>query len=323
MRFFHSFLLCGLLIGCQSNHFYSDKKADFVSPVSNVHHFVLQQEELKQMKTAKYRTTEYKVKLELLSQHQFIFLEDAMLEESEVDALPNITADFKNVSTAVIVYDLSKHDYAAKYSEFMGRTISVYDFNRVKSQLKIQRLVLIADPAFEKPYVALAVENTDQSLFYHGFATSDKRMNPFPFIEIENPEIAQTSLAYFDSLSEYHRLKNEIENNQIEIESEDLEVRIFEWKKNDRFVFVQHRFNENCDQLYTSYAALYHVTRDNWIQECEGVLEYNFLDLMDSDDDNYPELLMAQPGVTAIIEINDSGFSVKKKIIWAEAECAC
>ncbi|MBL7897369.1 MAG: hypothetical protein JNJ99_02455, partial [Crocinitomicaceae bacterium] len=193
MRFFHSFLLCGLLIACQANHLYSDKKANLISPVSNAKHYVLRQEELKQMKSAKYRTIEYGVKLELLTQHQFIFLEDAVLEENEIDALPKITSEFENVSTAICVYDLSKHDYANKYAEFIGRTISVYDLNRVKSQPKIQRLVLITDPAVEKPYVALAVEHAQQPLYYHGFATSDKRKNPYPFAEIENPEIAQTS----------------------------------------------------------------------------------------------------------------------------------
>jgi len=322
MRLF-PLVFCVISFACQSNHFNSEKKADFVSPGSNVHHYVVQQEELKEMKTAKYRTIEYQVKLELLTQHQFVFLEFANLSEEELNGLPDITSEYSNISTAIKILDLSKHDYAKKYDSFFDRTITLYKWNREKYQPQINKLILIQDPAAERPYVALAFNNLDQQLFYHGFATSNKKLNPFPYTEIEEPEIAQTALAYFDSLSEYHYLKNEwLKDDDAIVEDEKI-VRVFEWKKNDRFVFVQHEFNGTCDQLNSSYAALYHVTRDNWIQENEGVLMYNFLDLIDLDSDGYPELLVGLHGATAIIEINGSGFHIKKEIQWAEAECGC
>lgn len=320
MRFVFLAILPAVLISCQLNH--SNKQIqtlDFTGAAPAKLPALAERID-KEIKVARYRQREYQVKLELITHSQFVFLEFADLAEDEISALPDITSESEYLSTAVSVFDLTKHPYFGKYEKYIGRTISVFDASKTNHHPTIKKIVLVKDPEMKSPYVALTLNLPEDQRLNDAFATSNKRMNPYPFVQTEAPEIAQTALAYFDSLSEFHRVKTEMKATG---ERSDKYVWVFDVRPNEKFVFVQNQFIGDCEQMTTSYAALYHVTRDNWIQECEGEVLYYFRDMIDLDGDKYPELLMGTFAGTAIFEITNRGFTQKRAMSWASDECAC
>lgn len=325
MNYFSAIILIFLsLTSCQLNYT-PERLAEFdLGPTS--HHLRLPavaQRIEKETKIARYRQKEYNVKLELMSQSQFVFLEFAELDEEEIANLPLIIDESNTISSGTKVFDLTNHPYFNKYEKYIGRTISVYDADRMKHQPTIKKIVLVKDIAYEKPYVALKLNLSDTSSIYWAFATSNKRMNPFPYTQIEDAEISQIALAHFDSLSEFQFIKSRLKTSTQEVYFDECDVSIFDYRENEKYVFVQAIYYGNCSSYEAGYSALYHVTRDNWVQEAEGTVLHFFQDLIDVDGDKYPELIFNDFSSTYIYEITDKGFTEKRNITWSSDECPC
>jgi len=325
MKHFISFFSIALVLtSCQLNY-KPEQVAEFdLGPTSNHFHLpAIAQRIDKETKIARYRQQQYEVKLELLSHGQFVFLEFAELTEEEVTALPVIADESGTVSNATTVFDLSDHPYFSKYEKFIGRTISVYDIKRIKRQPTIQKIVLVKDIAYDKPYVALALNLSDTTQIYCAFATSNKRMNPYAYTQMEDAEISQIALAHFDSLTEFQAAKSQLEVDHPDANFDEYNVHIFEYRENEKYVFVQAIYLGNCSSYETGYSALYHVTRDNWVQEAEGEVPHFFKDLIDIDGDKYPELFFTDFADAFVYEITHKGFTEKRAITWSTDECPC
>lgn len=325
MNYFIS-LISGILVltSCQLN--YKPKQlAEFdLGPTPNRFQLPAVAQRIdKETKIARYRQQEYEVKLQLMTQGQFVFLEFAELDEEEISTLPIMTDETNSVSSGTTVFDLTNHPYFSKYEKFVGRTISVYDARRIKRQPTIKKIVLVKDLVYEKPYVALKLNLADTVQFHSAFATSNKRMKPFPFTPIENPEIAQTALAYFDSLAEFQLIRNMWQPSTISSGFDNYEVHVFDYRENEKYVFVQAIYWGACGSYEAGYSALYHVTRDNWVQEAEGEVPHFFKDLIDIDGDKYPELLFIDFADAFIYEITNKGFTEKRAVTWSTDECPC
>jgi hypothetical protein len=325
MNYFISIFLISIgLTACQLNY-KPEQLAEFdLGPTTNRFHLpAIAQRIEKETKIARYRQQQYEVKLELVSHGQFVFMEFADLDEAEVAALPVIADESGTISNGTTIFDLSAHPYFGKYEKFIGRTISVYDNRRIKRQPTIQKIVLIKDIAYDKPYVALALNLSDTTQIYCAFATSNKRMNPYAYTQMEDSEIAQIALAHFDSLTEFQAVKSQLQANHPNANFDENNVHIFEYRENEKYVFVQAIYLGDCSSYETGYSALYHVTRDNWVQEAEGEVPHFFKDLIDIDGDKYPELFFTDFANAFVYEITNKGFTEKRDITWSTDECPC
>lgn len=101
------------------------------------------------------------------------------------------------------------------------------------------------------------------------------------------------------------------------------ETTVFEARKGEKYVLIQHNWIGDCESQAGNYSALYQVTGSGWFLQAEGELDHPFLDLIDIDGDFYPELLMGGISTTAIYEINYKGFSKKRWLTWSHGVCSC
>ena len=269
------------------------------------------------------KSKELRVKDGIVTHGRFLYLE--RLEELGADYLDNFTneaADFGLNPDLVKVCHLRKSRFDLKYENYVGHTIRVYNSEREQTVAKMSRLVIVRDPQEEIPYLAVALSAADNADFHYTWANSNKRLNAFPFERTEDPVLTETALIYFDSLSEYHRVRDEVKV-QTSIEYEDVEMYPFKYRKDEYYVFVQYSAYGSCSWREQGYSALYHVTPQNWSLEAEGYMPYFFSDLIDIDGDQYPELLMDSFSETAIFEINYSGFHKRKSAGWWTETCPC
>lgn len=315
-----------LVTSCQFNYSGENNRSGSDNLAQQNYHVplpaTLQQHE-KELKIARYQVQDYSVKTTLLTHSQFVFLEEADLSENEIAELTLITDQFENVSDATTIFSLDNHPYKEKYTNFKGRTITVYDYYRTKHAYTISKVVLVKDMAMEKPYAA-AVVNFPTGVFPdYAWATTNKRLNPYPYTQTEDPETAQTALAYFDSLSEFQLIRKMWEPGSASSGYDNYEVHVFDYSENEKYVFVQAIYWGACGSYEAGYSALYHVTRDNWVQEAEGTILHFFHDLIDLDGDKYPELIFRGLSSTHIYEITDKGFTEKKSIQWSGDGCPC
>ncbi|MBK9590188.1 MAG: hypothetical protein IPO32_01405 [Crocinitomicaceae bacterium] len=313
-----------VLTSCQLNY-KPEQLAEFdLGPTSNRFHLPAVAQRIdKETKIARYRQKDYEVKLELMSHGQFVFLEFAELNEEEIASLPVIPDEAGTISNATTVFDLTDHPYFSKYEKFIGRTISIYDVKRIKRQPTIKKIVLVKDMAYEKPYVALKLNLSDTTQIYAAFATSNKRMNPYLYAQIEDAEISQIALAHFDSLNEVQLVKSRLQQENPDANFDEYNVHVFDYRENEKYVFVQAIYLGNCSSYETGYSVLYHVTRDNWVQEAEGEIPHFFKDLIDIDGDKYPELFFTDFADAFVYEITHKGFTQKRAITWSTDECPC
>ena len=167
------------------------------------------------------------------------------------------------------------------------------------------------------------MELPEEASSYAIWANTSTRINPFPFIKTEDALISELALTYFDSLAEFHVLQEQIFVSKNSFEYEEDEVHIFDARPKEKYVLVRHNWLGICSSISYNYSALYHVTPSGWVLETEGVLNEFFIDLIDTDGDFYPELLMGDIGSNSIYEINYKGFSKKRTLGWSSTICPC
>lgn len=263
------------------------------------------------------------VKDGIITHGQFLYLEK--LEDLNTDYLNNflnVSAEFQLNPDLVKVYRLGTSRFDLKYENYIGHTLRVYDRNRQQHVLKMKELVVVTDPQISHIYLAAALDVPENTDLQYAWASSNKRLNPFPFTRVEDPFLAEDALTHFDSLSEYHRLKSEAGHSG-ESDYDGIETHLFSFGKDEHYAFLQYMDYGDCGFIDYSYSALFHITPGNWTLEAEGQLPYFFSDLVDIDADMYPEILMNNFSGTAIYEINYTGFHQREYASWWTSACPC
>lgn len=265
----------------------------------------------------------FKLESGLVTHGNFLFLAFAPEKAGQLENYTEITDQFVLNSAVTKVYDIGHAALAVTYERFVGRTILVYNDDRAAVNCSIKQLVLVSDQACESPYLAAALEVPEGIILNNDWATTNKKLRAYPFTEIVDPETELLAMTYFDSLTEYHRVKDAYAANTADFDYEGTEVHVFEFRKNEKYVWVQYNFVGTCGSLEANYSALYHVTPGVWVREAEGALPLYFQDLIDLDGDLYPELIFTGFSETAIYEINFKGFSEVNHVAWSSNFCPC
>src|SRR5688500_13539671 len=128
------------------------------------------------------------------------------------------------------IYEIQHSSLELQYQDFLGRNVVVNTTDRKQLMCKISKLVLLDDPAYDIPYLAAVLEIPENTAMDYGWATTNKRLNPYPFTEIQNDELSQLALVHFDSLTEYQNIKATNQGYG------STSVRIFEFRKTEKYV---------------------------------------------------------------------------------------
>jgi hypothetical protein len=261
-------------------------------------------------------------KSNLISFSRFIYLEEAKITLSDLRHYDDVSADYGLDSSVTRVYDIGHHPIEIKYDAVLGHGINVFTNDHRQYKARVKSAVLIYDPLQQKAYYAGVVDVPKEPGSYGAWVSHNNRLNPFPFIEEQNPQASDLALVYFDSLAEFHVLKKEVEALK-EYQYDVTETRIFNGRKGEKYVLIQHNWIGECEKLLHNYSALYHVTGSGWVLQTEGQLENLFVDMIDIDGDFYPEFLMGDFRSSAIYEITHKGFDKKKELVWNIMACPC
>jgi len=259
----------------------------------------------------------------LISHSQFIFLEYSDMTKKQVKGFKNITKDFVLESDVTEIFDPGDHPLQLKYDDVIGRTITINNQDRSQFKAKITGVVIIVDEALRKPYLAAVVTLPAEKKSLPVWANTSSRINPFPFVKIQDELISDLAVTYFDSLAEFHVFQNQIEQEGSSYQYQVNDIQIYEARLNEKYVLVQHNWIGDCESLSHNYSALFHVTPTGWALETEGKMDQFCTDLIDTDGDFYPEFLMSDFSATSIYEINFKGFSKKTWLTWSSRGCNC
>ncbi|MBI3134909.1 MAG: hypothetical protein HYZ14_09580 [Bacteroidetes bacterium] len=265
----------------------------------------------------------FRIKTRLITHSRFLFLDFAEDKKGQLANYKDITPAFEIASAVTRVYEIDHSTLALQYEDFVGRTVVVNSGDRTQITCKISKLVLVADQAYTDPYLAAVLEIPENTYLNYAWATTNKKLNPYPFSPIEDPLLSETALTRFDSLYEYQLVREKCAQKTDDFDYDETTVNIYEFRKNEKYILVKYDCVGMCGSLDESYAALYHVTPGNWVREAEGPIPFYFHDLIDVDGDMYPELLMSGFATTAIYEINFKGFSEMESVNWSTTECPC
>jgi hypothetical protein len=270
------------------------------------------------IKTIALQRKSFRIKANIVTHSGFLFLDFVPAKKGQLKNYQNISSEFDSTGiTGTKFYDVQNSSLELQYQDFLGRTVVVNNNNREQLSCKISKFVLIDDPAYTDPYLAAVLQKPENTWLNNSWATTNKRLNPYPFAEVQNEELSQLALMHFDSLTEYQNIK------EIQPAEDATEVRIFEFRKTEKYIVVRYYYLGACSAIEGNYMALYHVTPDNWVREAEGSIDMHFEDLIDIDGDLYPEFLMTGFNQSAIFEINYTGFSKMEFMKWSSLECPC
>lgn len=259
----------------------------------------------------------------LIFNSQFIFLEYVKMGSKQLKGFKNVTADYALESQLTDIYDIGAHPINIKYENVIGRNIFINNEDRSQFKAKIKSIVVIKDQFLKKPYFAAVLELPETVTGNAVWANTSTRINPFPFVNVQDEMISNLALTYFDSLAEFHILQDQILSSNNDFEYESNEVHIFDARPQEKYVLVQHYWMGNCASISYNYSALYHVTPSGWVLDTEGALNEFFIDFIDTNGDFYPEILMGDIGTTSIYEINYKGFSKRNSLGWSSTICPC
>ena len=252
----------------------------------------------------------------LISHGQFIFLEECR-PGITIRKYQDKAGSYFPAPGTTEVFPVELAD-AIRFDEIKGHTILVNFPDHTQQRVKIKEIVIIREGNDAAPYFAGVIDLPEDQAGKGLWATTKSRLNPFPFVEVQEELIRAIALVHFDSLAEFHHFKENLEPGLPTAFIEHPgKVRIFEARKNEKYVFVQHSWHHLNGDFLQSYSALYHVTPSGWALDVEGPLDLELTDFIDTDADFYPELLMANPSGTVIYEINFAGFDPKESLWWS------
>lgn len=320
-----SMLFCSFVTACNFSY-KGDSNASLNGTVnqSSTRHFSIESQAGKNLSDTQLEQENFQLETGMITHGKFIFLEFAKEKQNQLHNYKDISGQYEYISNGTTVYNIQNTRLSLKYNEFVGRSVHTHN-NRETTVLTIKDIVLISDIAYGIPYVAAELDGTVAHSLAGGWATTNKRLNPYPFTQLEDENLVTLAYAHLDSLNEYRLFKDLQQQTAegIDYDYEESIAKIFEARPNEKYIFVSHSFIGGCGSIEKNYSALFHVTPGSWDCHAEGAIPEYFTDLIDVDGDQYPELLFHGFTSSYLYEITNKGFTEKISVQWSSDECPC
>ena len=261
----------------------------------------------------------------LLAYSQYAFLNNVEIDVENHEGKLKLVKEDEDSYNLFDIYTIEDEKMKAPYKHLIGNKMKVNNHNRTSYQAKIIDIVLVFEMWGEMPYIAAKFDLPLEDNIYYAWTCSVANM-PYPFMPsgvnsngVEHVELMEA----FEARPEYSAALNLYDQTADEDQYSEVMIEEFEHFKGSKYQVVQFNVIGVCGGLVNDLTAVYKKGKAGYELLAIGELGYYVQDLIDVDNDGFPEVLGAEFTASAIFKIENQTFTLQEQLSWSSTECPC
>jgi hypothetical protein len=256
----------------------------------------------------------------LIAHSRFLFLDYIDIDHEEVFGYPSLLDKYPSESSLFTPYKLEDKRLKAQYEHLIGSKLKLNNHNRKQFDVEVVDLVIIGDRYVYPPYVAAVLDvPIDQNIYYAWTSSSSTLTYPFEALEDDSEGDVLTK---FENSTAYGEFEEIFETSDEDIYP-DLNVQAFEHYEGVKYFVVQYNAIGMCESLVDNLTAVYIEKNGNLQLVAMNQLDYYVIDLIDTNGDDYPELLGADFASSIVYTLENGEIEELKQLAWSSNGCPC